>query len=87
MDISGTPGTALFALNANCEGTLFGLLFIFRSYLMLVAMSKRQHRRAEWKHPGKLKQYCTFAVLLPVYIPLLILLALWTLITRKPIGI
>jgi hypothetical protein len=48
----------------------------------LVAMSKRP----DWKPPGKLKQYCVFAALLPVYIPFLVLLALWTLVTRKPVG-
>jgi hypothetical protein len=26
-------------------------------------------KRPDWKPPGKLKQYCVFAVLLPVYIP------------------
>jgi hypothetical protein len=44
-------------------------------------------RQPEWKPPGKLKQYCVFAALLPVYIPLLVAVALCTLIRGKPIGI
>ncbi len=46
-----------------------------------------EDRRPEWKPPGKLKQYCLFAALLPVYIPGLVLVAIWTFITRKPIDI
>jgi hypothetical protein len=48
-----------------------------------VAMStSKGHRR---KPPGILTQYCVFAALLPVYIPVLVLFALWTFITRKPV--
>jgi len=49
-------------------------------------VSTSKDRQPEWKPPGKLEQYFVFAVLLPVYIPALVLIALWTLITRKPIG-
>ena len=45
----------------------------------LVMMSKRP----DWKPPGRLQQYCIFAVLLPVYIPVLVLLALWNFLSRK----
>jgi len=54
---------------------------------MLLAMNTSTDHRPGWKPPGKLKQYCVFAALLPVYIPFLVLIALWTLITRKPIEI
>ena len=47
--------------------------------LTLVVMSKRP----DWKPPGRLQQYCIFAVLLPVYIPVLVLLALWNFLSRK----
>jgi hypothetical protein len=50
-------------------------------------VSTSEDRQSEWKPPGKLKQYCVFAALLPVYVPLLVLVALWTLIGGKPIGI
>jgi hypothetical protein len=50
-------------------------------------VSTSKDRCPEWKPPGKLKQYCVFAALLPVYIPFLVLVALWTLIRGKPIEI
>jgi hypothetical protein len=53
--------------------------------VVVVAMSWGKTTRPAWKPPGKMKQVAVLIALLPLYIPVLLLLSTWTLVTRKSI--